>query len=351
MKILVIQQKMIGDVLTSSILFEALRNKYPDAELHYLIHRHTYPVVENNPFIDKILLFDPNVDGRTSGLITFLKKIQNEAYDIVFDVYAKINSAIISAFSGAPERISYYKKYTSAAYTKTFRRATEVRTKAGLAIENRMLLLQALASDFPPDIRPKIYLTETEKKSARELLLSAEISEDRPLFMVSILGSSADKTYPLPYMAQILDQIVMEGNPQLLFNYIPDQKKQARELLKLCKPVTREHIFFDVFGKGLREFMAITFHCDALIGNEGGAVNMAKALNIPTFAIFAPWIKKEAWAAFEDDLNVVVHLKDIKPDLFLKYNQPKKNPHQLYKLFEPQLFIKKIKLFLTKIPQ
>ena len=57
MKILVIQQKMIGDVLTSSILFEVLRAEYPNAELHYLIYPHTLPVVENNPFIDKIIIF------------------------------------------------------------------------------------------------------------------------------------------------------------------------------------------------------------------------------------------------------------------------------------------------------
>jgi len=37
MKILVIQIKMIGDVLTSSILFEALRKEFPTAELHYMI--------------------------------------------------------------------------------------------------------------------------------------------------------------------------------------------------------------------------------------------------------------------------------------------------------------------------
>ena len=43
---------MIGDVLTSSVMFEALRQKYPDAQLDYLINEHTFPVVQNNPFID-----------------------------------------------------------------------------------------------------------------------------------------------------------------------------------------------------------------------------------------------------------------------------------------------------------
>ena len=61
MKVLVIQQKMIGDVLTSSILFKAIKLEHPSAELHYLVNSHTVPVVENNPFIDKLVLFTPKI--------------------------------------------------------------------------------------------------------------------------------------------------------------------------------------------------------------------------------------------------------------------------------------------------
>jgi heptosyltransferase-2 len=37
MKVLVIQKKRIGDVLTSTIIFEALKEKFPNSELHYLV--------------------------------------------------------------------------------------------------------------------------------------------------------------------------------------------------------------------------------------------------------------------------------------------------------------------------
>ena len=52
MKILVIQQKMIGDVLASSTLCNTLKNEYPEAQIDYLIYPFTSPVVENNPNID-----------------------------------------------------------------------------------------------------------------------------------------------------------------------------------------------------------------------------------------------------------------------------------------------------------
>ena len=49
---------MIGDVLASSVLFEAIKKVHPNWEIHYLIQKNTIPVVENNPFIDKIVLFE-----------------------------------------------------------------------------------------------------------------------------------------------------------------------------------------------------------------------------------------------------------------------------------------------------
>ncbi len=341
---------MIGDVLTSSILFEALRDRYPDAELHYLIYRHTFPIIENNPFIDKVLLFDPDRDNKSTGFVALLRKIKKEKYDTVIDVYAKVNTAIITAFSGAGKRISYHKKYTSSAYTHKLLLKKVMFTKAGLAIENRMLLLKAISSDFPSEIKPKIYLTGEEKASAAVLLKKAGISKQKPLFMMSIIGSSSEKTYPLKYMAEILNKIISTiPAAQLLFNYIPSQEEEAKELYNLCSPQTQQHIFFETYGTSLREFMAITAQCDALIGNEGGAVNTAKALDIPTFSIFSPWINRDAWSSYEDDQNMVVHLKDYRPGLFQKSDNFKKQQKELYQQFTPELFFPKIKLFLEKL--
>ena len=352
MKILVIQQKMIGDVLASSILFEALRVKYPGAQLYYLIYKHTFPVVENNPYIDHFILFDPKKDGNPRGLLQLAKKLKAEKFDVLIDVYSKIGTALLSSYSGAEKRISYRKWYTSFAYTHTFSPKTVLETNAGFAIENRMQLLQAISNDFPIEVRPRIYLKKEEIESAKELLREFSVDLEKPLFMCSILGSSGQKTYPLKYMAKILDHIVELTDGQLLFNYIPNQKHEACELLELCSSYTRNNTIFDLFGRDLREFMALTSHCDALIGNEGGAVNMAKALNIPTFSIFSPHIKKENWSIYEDGkTNVSVHLADFKREVLSGKSKTEisKNAPGFYELLEPNLIFAKLDPFLKKV--
>ena len=354
MKVLIIQQKMIGDVLATSILFEAIKQKYPDAEVHYVINSHTYPVVENHPFIDKFHFFTPELEKSKLKLYQFAKQLKKEHYDAVIDVYSKISSNIISYFTKAKIRISLDKGPNSLIYNHLFKNKLKADTNAGLAIENRLQLLTPLGIDPLHIVRPKIHLTDSEKQNAKDFLLGHDISLEKPLYMIGVLGSGSSKTYPFEYMAKTIDTIVNEQpEVQLLFNYIPKQEAEAKTIYELCNAQTQTQIYFDVFGKSLRDFLAITSHCDALIGNEGGAINMAKALHIPTFTIFSPWIKKEAWNMFDDGKShVSVHLKDYNQEPYLNIKHPKElksKATELYSQFKPTYFDEELKTFLKRL--
>ncbi|WP_038527722.1 glycosyltransferase family 9 protein [Formosa agariphila] len=341
MKILVVQQKMIGDVLTSSILFEALKKEYPNATLHYLINGNTFSVVEHNPYIDNIVLFPSEAEKNTKALITFAKALSTENFDVIIDVYSKLSSNIISYYSKAKTKISYHKWYSNWIYSKTIKRTTKANTEAGLAIENRLQLLKPLIKDVPEVIKPKIYLTASEIEHSKQFLLTNGLNLEKPIFMIGVLGSGESKSYPLTYMSAVIDTIVQITNAQILFNYIPPQLDLAQQIFDACKPETQKHIFFTVYGKSLRSFLGILSQCQAIIGNEGGAINMAKALNIKTFTIFSPWIDKETWSIFEDKTtNVSVHLKDYLPEIYKSKPEKylKKDSLELYKKFTPEYF-------------
>ncbi len=344
MKILIIQQKMIGDVLTSSILFEALRTNYPKAHLSYLINTHTFAVVENNPFIDEFIFFTKKEQQSKISLFKLALSIRKAKYDIIIDVYSKLSSNLISVLSKAKIKISYYKPYTAFIYTHNFKNATN---GSNLALTNRLGLLTFLNIEVPEHIAPKIFLTEHEINTSKQFLTQNNVDTNSPLYMISVLGSKTSKTYPPEYMAQVINVIAAETTGQILFNYIPKQLTEAQNIYNLCSSTTKKQIKFNVFGKSLREFLSITYHCDAVIGNEGGAINMAKALNVKTFAIFSPWIKKEAWNLFESRTNVSVHLKDYLPEAYKKPEKELKSESlALYHQFKPEFFFEKLKLFL-----
>lgn len=350
MKILVVQQKMIGDVLTSTIICEALKQQYPAAVIHYIANTSAIPVILYHPYIDKIIPFENSYRNSKRTLFNFLRNLKTENYDWVIDAYGKLESNLITIFSGAPQKTSYYKWYNSFLYNQTILRKSIAKSNAGLAIENRLRLVFEEDEIDKKVLKPKIYLTSNEIDTAQHYLSNSGITLNTPIIMLSVLGSSANKTMPFPFMAEVINTIHSElPEAVLLFNYIPNQKAEAEEIFKLCNASTQKQIKLEVYGKSLREFLAILHHCTFLIGNEGGAVNMAKALDIPTFTIFSPWIEKEGWNIFEGPRNVSVHLQDYMPELYLKAPKSyKKQAFSLYRKFLPELYFNKLKCFLLE---
>ena len=81
MKILVIQQKMIGDVLVSSIICNNLRQAYPDARIDYLVYESTTPVLNGNPNIDRLILFTEKHKNSKREFVKLALQIRSEKYD------------------------------------------------------------------------------------------------------------------------------------------------------------------------------------------------------------------------------------------------------------------------------
>lgn len=322
MKILIIQQKRIGDVLTSTIIANNLKKKYPTAVIDYMCYSNCIDVLKNNPNIDNIIVLEEKVRKNYLSLFQFIFKVRKSKYDTVIDVYSKLETNLITLFSGAKYKISYKKGYSIFFYNHNIERLNVGTTSdIGLAIVNRLKLLKPLIQEEITDYKPKVFLTDCEIESAKKLLQSYPIKSDKPTYMIGILGSEWYKTYPFEKMAELLDFTVQYTDANLLFNYIPKQKEDAQKIFDLCQPKTQQRIYFDLYANDLRSFLGLLSQCDALIGNEGGSVNMAKALFIPTFSLFSPCIDKETWQIFEDEKNISIHLKDLKPEIYAEFDE------------------------------
>lgn len=336
MKILVIQQKMIGDVLTSTIICESLKKELPDCEVHYMIHPNTFAVVENHPHVDKILFFDPKINDNFFKIIRFGQSLKTDKYDVVIDAYGKWESVLVSYFSNAKTRIGFKKWYTSLFFSNTI---VQKKVTKGSAIAHRLQLVESFLNKDVELIYPKIYLKDSEIDKAKHLLKN-QIKPEHKIIMISVLGSGLNKSLPPEQMAQTID-IIAKEHVQLIFNYMPNQKTEAQQIYDICAPETQKQIIFDFDAGNLRRFLAVLSQCDALIGNEGGAVNMAKALGIKTFSIYSPWINKSSWNMLDDGKNhASIHLNDYYPEIY-KEKHPKKFKSKaldLYKKLTPDLY-------------
>src|SRR6218665_1264389 len=160
MKILVIQQKMIGDVLVSSIICNNLRTAYPNAQIDYLVYTSTTPVLEGNLNINNVILFEKKHRNSKKELLKLGMQLRKENYDLLIDAYSKLESWILVLLSNAKRKISYKKPGRSFLYTDNVPFEPFPKTNLGLAIERRLSLLEPLHLQTAIDPIPKLFVSE-----------------------------------------------------------------------------------------------------------------------------------------------------------------------------------------------
>lgn len=297
----------MGDILVTSTILPLLKEKYPDAKISFLLDEKYQQILIGNPYLDDVIFWKGN------DFTKMISTIRKEKFDIVIDVYSTIDTGFLTQISGAKKRIGFFKKYTQICYNMPVERRQEALSeKTTLGIEHRLQLLEPLGIDHT-EVFPKIYLSDDEIEDAEQILTKSGLTKSDQLIMISTFGSSPDKTYPLDYMANILDHIVdYQPDSKLLCNYLSHQKDQFTEIYSLVSEKTQRAIVKDFETSDLRQFAAVTSLCTCLIGNEGGATNISKALQIPTFSIFAPHIDLKGWAwTSNSNLDRFLHLNDF----------------------------------------
>ena len=162
MKILVIQQKMIGDVLVTSVLCDNLRKAYPNAIIDYMVYESTIAVLQGNKSIDNLVLFQEKNRKSNWEFFKFLLQIRKSKYNIVIDAYTKIESFLPVLFSGAKMKISFDKKNRNLIYTHTVHKSQIPTSNLGLIIEQRLSLLNPLKLNIKLETFPKLYVSESE---------------------------------------------------------------------------------------------------------------------------------------------------------------------------------------------
>jgi lipopolysaccharide heptosyltransferase II len=348
-KILVIQNKRIGDVLIASVLANNLKNHFQECQITYFVYDYTAGVIANNPNIDRIIEANDKQLKKLSVLLKTLREVKKERYDIIIDPYSKFQSRMMCYFSKAPVRVGFKrkgKKLTLKYYTQEIEFLDHATLPCGKALEDRMNLLEIAFGMKSPDPLYRIFLTAQEK------LYSKLANLKRPVIMLGVLGSTPNKSLPFEYTAQLIDFIAENYQATLLFNYAPHQKKEAEAIYDLC--LFKDQIRMDIYEDSIRGFIQLMNQCDMLISNEGGSVHIAKALDKPTFTIYSPYITKSHWNSFEDGkTHDSIHLFEDEPDYYdsLTREQKKemeKDPVAIYKKLTPKKIIEKLQPYLQK---
>src|SRR3954464_4614731 len=108
MRILLVRLRQIGDVVFTTPAVHALRRRFPDAHLAYLVEPAAAPIVAHNPHLDDVIVA-PRQRG-VRGLLGDLalgRRLRAGRYDLAIDFHGGPRASLLTWLSGAPERLGY----------------------------------------------------------------------------------------------------------------------------------------------------------------------------------------------------------------------------------------------------
>lgn len=79
-KFLLIRFSSIGDIVLTTPVIRCLKTQLPDAEVHFLVRDRFLPVIQHNPYIDKI-----HVLAHSWELM--IEELRTENFDYIIDLH------------------------------------------------------------------------------------------------------------------------------------------------------------------------------------------------------------------------------------------------------------------------
>ena len=102
MKILVIRFSSIGDIVLTSPVIRCLHEQLA-ANIHFLTKSSFAEIQQNNPYLQKQILFDPS-----SSLDILIRQLRDEQYDLIVDLHNSLRSKRICAkLNGKKTRVKH----------------------------------------------------------------------------------------------------------------------------------------------------------------------------------------------------------------------------------------------------
>ncbi|MGB9716768.1 MAG: lipopolysaccharide heptosyltransferase II [Thermodesulfovibrionales bacterium] len=276
-KILIVKPSSLGDIVHSLPFLNALKDRYPEAEIHWVVAKGLEDLLTGHPMVKKVWIINKDIWKRLSQITDSIREIRvlfrelrGERYDIVIDLQGLLRSGIISRATGSPVRIGFKEAREGSRFFYTFKVSGG---KNIHAVERYLKIADFLGCDTTEICFPfPLYFNSAVRKT------QYEINED---YAVITPGARWKTKRWLPErfgeLASLLPikTVIIGGK---------GEKSIAKEVVKYSKGRS-----ISLAGMtDIKNLIEIIRGSCFMISNDSGPMHIAAALNIPVFAIFGP---------------------------------------------------------------
>lgn len=288
-RILILKLSAIGDCLLASPLARAIRARYPRAHIAWAVQSKARAVVEGNPFLDEVLVWE---GSSWRGALALARQVRRGRFDAVLDLQGTLKTLPVLAFSGAPVRaVSARGKKISRKFANC---VAPIPTPQPHASEQYFRVAQCLglAPDAPRDlIMP---LGETDRAWAEKFWHEHDLA-GKTVVALNPGSARAIKQWPPQQFARLARLLEQSGARTVLLG-APGEVELARQIASAAQSETgfatgANFIEQPVIAAGqttLKQLGALLERCDLLVSADTGPMHIGAAVGTPIVALFGP---------------------------------------------------------------
>ena len=284
-RVLYLRHDKIGDMIVSTSLIDAIAKSHPTITLDVLASPANAPVLEGNPNVASVIVWDKARPGGYSRLFRELRRAQ---YDAVIDcmILAPSTTALLLMLaSGARHRIGIGGRINDYALTLRVPPATS----AVHHIEHSAVLATAFGVKVADvDWRPRIYLSENEMRSAENQWNGTTAKR----ILINISAGRPMRRWPDQNFVALLHHLGETApDANVLVISAPADCERASQIAK-----SRNARYAPT--KALRDALALVATSDILVTPDTSIVHSASAFEIPAVILFEKG-KEMLWSGYK----------------------------------------------------
>ena len=277
-RILVIQLWGIGETILTLPAIEALRKKFPKAEINVLATSRNREVYFKNQNLNKVLEIKSNPFSVFAFIIHNMKR-----YDLAVDMEEYLNvSAIISFFAG-----KYSVGYSHDSRAKLYSKKVKYDDKQHV-VQTFLDLARALDSDYDSERLPRLNFKDSDKKLVEKFLKDNKIKGTD--FIVCVAPGAAEsaksRMWPFESYAELCDEIVDRHKAKVIF---VGNLNENEFITGIQDKMDNKSSTINSAGKiTLNQLFCLISKSKLFVGNDSGPMHIAAAQGVKTLGLFGP---------------------------------------------------------------
>ncbi len=297
-RILIAQTAFIGDVIIVTPLIRAVKELYPSALIDVMVIPQTADVLENNPNINRIILFDK----RKNKLVSFIKtllQLRKNRYDIAITPHSSVTTALLLKYASIPVRIGF-DRWSAAKYL-----TDKVPHPDGIHKTLKNLSLLSLLTDKSFSNQTEMFPTTKMSENAEKII--KELRQNTEQIIAVAPGSVwFTKRWPMEYYKTLTEKLTENNFGVVLIG--------SKDEAEICNKIMPNNNGINLAGKlSLLESAAVISNCDLMICNDSGALHIANAMQTDLFAFFGPTVQSIGYFPFRKNDFVFEIQMDCRP--------------------------------------